>query len=244
MCMLQIITRQRRGFYQTILPLISSPRWMAMGSDSRGGSKSPNSPFIHDEVEIPVPWSIFQKPPPWSCCLFIKKENYICCPFCGSRALPKHQKGNLPTSYVSSHYRVRAILTILLPFQVNQEVLPQYPASWRISSPLTTSKRPPIHWLPAAEGPLPLNISKMILLTFRPARGSANCCHKMIPLRAPHAIFLGKDTSAHELASISSASILVELADSEALASLVDTSLPCAGRSSKPVSFLHANAIA
>lgn len=48
----------------------------------------------------------------------------------------------------------------------------------------------------------------------------------MIPLRAPPAIFLGKDTSAHELASISSASILVELADSEALASLVDTSLP------------------
>lgn len=66
----------------------------------------------------------------------------------------------------------------------------------------------------------------------------------MIPLRAPPAIFLGKDTSAHELGSISSASILVELADSEALASLVDTSLPCAGRSSKPVSFLHANAIA
>lgn len=40
----------------------------------------------------------------------------------------------------------------------------------------------------------------------------------LVGLVAPHAIFLGDDTSAHEPASISSTSILVELADSEALA--------------------------
>lgn len=40
----------------------------------------------------------------------------------------------------------------------------------------------------------------------------------LVSLVAPHAIFLGDDTSAHEPASISSTSILVELADSEAIA--------------------------
>lgn len=40
----------------------------------------------------------------------------------------------------------------------------------------------------------------------------------LVGLVAPHATFLGDDTSAHEPASISSTSILVELADSEALA--------------------------
>lgn len=41
----------------------------------------------------------FQKSPPWSCCLFIRKESFICCHCCGFRALPKHQEGNLLTAY-------------------------------------------------------------------------------------------------------------------------------------------------
>lgn len=40
----------------------------------------------------------------------------------------------------------------------------------------------------------------------------------LVGLVAPHATFLGDDTSAHEPASISSTSILVKLADSEAIA--------------------------
>lgn len=46
-----------------------------------------------------------------------------------------------------------------------------------------------------------------------------------VGLGAPPAISLGEDTSAYEPASITSTSILVELSDSEALASFVDTIL-------------------
>lgn len=59
------------------------------------------------------------------------------------------------------------IIRILLPSQVNQEVPPQYPASRRISSPLTTSKR----------APYLLTSVRRFCYTFRPARGSANFCH-------------------------------------------------------------------
>lgn len=41
----------------------------------------------------------FSEIPSWSCCLFIRKESFICCPCCGFRALPKHQEGNLLTAY-------------------------------------------------------------------------------------------------------------------------------------------------
>lgn len=47
--------------------------------------------------------------------------------------------------------RVRVILTIFLPFQVTQEVLPQKLARWRIFSPLTSNKRALYHGLPAEE---------------------------------------------------------------------------------------------
>uniref|UniRef100_K1RT53 Uncharacterized protein n=1 Tax=Magallana gigas TaxID=29159 RepID=K1RT53_MAGGI len=63
----------------------------------------------------------------------------------GSEHFQSIRKGICSQPIFRKNYRVHAILTILLPFQVNQEVLPQYSVSWRISSPLTTSKRVPYH---------------------------------------------------------------------------------------------------
>lgn len=58
---------------------------------------------------------------------------------------------------------------------------------------------------------------------FRPARGSGNFCHKMIPLRAPPEISLHEDTSAHEPASILTGSTNSE-APLTSLASYMDLS--------------------
>lgn len=80
----------------------------------------------------------------------------------GSEHFQSIRKGICSQPIFRKNYRLHAILTILLLFQVNQEVLPQYSVSWRISSPLTTSKRVPYHWLPA-EG---LDMTPYILYIF------------------------------------------------------------------------------
>lgn len=117
-------------------------------------------------------------------------------------------------------------------------ILWHYPASKRISSPLTTSQRVPYHCTSV----------RGFCYTFRQARGSANFSFAIpVGRRAPPAISLGKDTSAHEPASIPSTSILEELANSEAQAYLIDTPLLCAGgenKQSEEVSFFYASTIA
>lgn len=63
----------------------------------------------------------------------------------GSKYFQSIWKGTCPQPMFRQRYRVRAVLGILLPSQVNQEVPPQYPASRRIFSPLTTSQRVTYH---------------------------------------------------------------------------------------------------
>lgn len=63
----------------------------------------------------------------------------------GSKYFQSIWKGTCPQPMFRQRYRVRAVLGILLPSQVNQEVPPQYSASRRIFSPLTTSQRVPYH---------------------------------------------------------------------------------------------------
>lgn len=129
----------------------------------------------------------------------------------GSKYFQSIWKGTCPQPMFRQRYRVRAVLCILLPSQVNQEVPPQYPASRRIFSPLTTSQRVPYHCTSVR--------GLCYTSTFSPARGSANFSFAIpVGRRAPPVIYLGKDTSAHEPASIPSTSILEELANLEAQA--------------------------
>lgn len=155
----------------------------------------------------------------------------------GSEYFQSIRKGTFPLPMFRQRYRVRAALGIFLPSQVNQEVPPQNPASRRIFSPLTTSQRVPYHCTSV----------RGLCYTFSWARRSANVSFAIpVGRRAPPAICLGKNTSAHEPASIPSTSILQELANSEAQASLIDTPLLWAGgenKQSEEVSFFHANAI-
>lgn len=155
----------------------------------------------------------------------------------GSEYFQSIRKGTFPQPMFRQRYRVRAVLSILLPSQVNQEVPPQYPASRRIFSPLTTSQRVPYHCTSV----------KGFCYTLRPARESANFSFAIpVGCRAPPAISFGKNTSTHEPASIPSTSILKELANSEAQVSFIDTPLLWAvgeNKQSEEVSFFHANAI-